>query len=311
MLFLIVSFFGVKVEDVLAVGLLPFVVSASLAAGELLVRSARFVFLVNKYQKGIRVGVLKALVIRLASEFVALISFSYVGDEMFRLGWLAKKGVEPGRAAWIAYAEIFFDVLIGTTLSIASAALLITRGATVLGAVVAAIAGGVLTIHILFLAYSVKRNLHLPGIARKFLEKFFGEKGRRAAQTIDETLASFSRVARGVVEERDYRVVSINVLLTFLGVLLWAGSLQVLLNASGIGVSFLESLLIVYAAVALSTIPVTIGGSGLSELGAALSTSALAAGNPWGAVVAWRIATYHIPLIICGLSMAWAMAELR
>jgi len=137
-----------------------------------------------------------------------------------------------------------------------------------------------------------------------------GERGRRAAEAVDSTLREFSEVARRVVKEGAPGLMASNLALTIVGAVLWAASLQVLLNAVGIPIDLASSLLVVYASIALSTLPVTIGGSGLSELGAALSASAVASGNPWGAVVAWRISTYHILLVICGAAMAWVVADL-
>lgn len=133
--------------------------------------------------------------------------------------------------------------------------------------------------------------------------------GERIYKSVDETLIEFSIVMHGVVKERNLGLILVNILLTLLGALFLAGSLQVLLNAVGVEIDLLAAMIIVFASVALSTLPVTIGGSGLSEVGAAFSALAFYSENPWGAVVAWRIATYHIPLLLCGLSMAMVLAE--
>jgi len=143
-LFILTTLFGVELSDVTAVGLWAFIASSALSMTGLTARSVRFVILVRRYCGEVEIGAFKALLVRLASEFVALLSLSYVGDEAFRLGWLSKKGVNPGRAAWVAYLEIFFDVLVGTLLSIASAVFLLLHGALILGGAVAAIAGTVL-----------------------------------------------------------------------------------------------------------------------------------------------------------------------
>ena len=308
-LLLITVFFGIRLSDVSAVGLDAFLFSCLLSVGSLLARGARFPIILRRYHGGLRVGFFKALLVRLGSEFIALVSFAYVGDEVFRLGWLTRKGVDSGYAAWIAYMEIFFDVLIGTALSLISAAFLLVHGAMLIGGATAAIAGVTLVLHLVFLTYSVKHVFHLPSIVHRLLKYLPGSLGERIYKAVDETLTEFSIVAQSVVGERNLGLILANILLTLLGALFLAGSLQVLLNAVGIGVDLLVAMVIVFASVALSTLPVTIGGSGLSEVGAAFSALAFYSENPWGAVVAWRIATYHIPLLLCGLAMAIVLAE--
>jgi glycosyltransferase 2 family protein len=62
----------------------------------------------------------------------------------------------------------------------------------------------------------------------------------------------------------------------------------------------------------VSTIPITIGGSGLAELGiwayisklnGIPSLNDLAKGSELNVVIAWRIASYHVPLLIMWVAL--------
>jgi uncharacterized membrane protein YbhN (UPF0104 family) len=59
-----------------------------------------------------------------------------------------------------------------------------------------------------------------------------------------------------------------------------------------------------YLTLAASSLPVTIGGSGIAELALNYFTTKLLGSSSWAKVIAWRIITYHIPLTISGISLA-------
>ena len=301
-------FSGVGLDDLAKVSLQAFVASSLLSLGSLLMRSIRFAFIVERYSG--ELGFLKAIPVRIASEFVALLSFAYVGDEAFRFGWLARKGVEPGKAAWMSYIEIFFDVSVGTILSLAAAVYLLLHNALILGIIVAAISATVLLGHILLILYSVRRGLRVPRILSDLVVRLLGERGSGIIGRVNEALEEFSRVSRSIMESGSRRVVAAGLGFTAMSAILWAASLQAALSSAGLPTTLYEALMISYAAVALSTIPVTIGGSGLSELGAALSAMAVYGDAPWPAVVAWRIASYHVPLVVSGVFLVWAVWEM-
>jgi uncharacterized membrane protein YbhN (UPF0104 family) len=86
----------------------------------------------------------------------------------------------------------------------------------------------------------------------------------------------------------------------------------VLAEAAGYHIGFFQSFMATSASTALSTLPITIGGSGLAELGVwayitnihtipnltdVLNSSQLSV------IMAWRIATYHVPLVIMWIAL--------
>ena len=77
-------------------------------------------------------------------------------------------------------------------------------------------------------------------------------------------------------------------------------------------VGFFQSFMATSASTALSTLPITIGGSGLAELGIwAYITNISSIPNltdvlnssQLSVIIAWRIATYHIPLVIMWIAL--------
>jgi glycosyltransferase 2 family protein len=86
----------------------------------------------------------------------------------------------------------------------------------------------------------------------------------------------------------------------------------VLANAVGSNIGLFESLLATSASTVISTIPITIGGSGLAELGiwayisklnGIPSLNSLAMSSELNVVIAWRIASYHVPLLIMWIAL--------
>ena len=78
--------------------------------------------------------------------------------------------------------------------------------------------------------------------------------------------------------------------------------------ASGLGLSIgaFDSIMAVMGANAIGTLSITIGGSGLAEFGIVAYLNNLDPFNfeisektlEWNAVIAWRIATYYVPITV-------------
>ena len=87
---------------------------------------------------------------------------------------------------------------------------------------------------------------------------------------------------------------------------------MVLANSVGSHIGLFGSLLATSASTVLSTLPVTIGGSGLAELGIWAYISNLSGipsfqdvvkDSQLSVIIAWRIASYHIPLLIMWIAL--------
>jgi uncharacterized membrane protein YbhN (UPF0104 family) len=108
------------------------------------------------------------------------------------------------------------------------------------------------------------------------------------------------------------KVFILGIALTLATFILQGVSFMVLANAVGSNIGFLGSLLATSASTVLSTLPVTIGGSGLAELGIWAYISNLNGipslkdvlnNSQLSVIIAWRIASYHIPLIIMWIAL--------
>jgi hypothetical protein len=100
--------------------------------------------------------------------------------------------------------------------------------------------------------------------------------------------------------------------MTFVAFLFQGVSFLVLANAVHEHVGLLESFMATSASTALSTLPITIGGSGLAELGIWAYISNLNGlphiadilkDSQLSVIIAWRIATYHIPLVVMWIAL--------
>ena len=87
---------------------------------------------------------------------------------------------------------------------------------------------------------------------------------------------------------------------------------MVLANSVGSHIGLFGSLLATSASTVLSTLPITIGGSGLAELGIWAYISNLSGipsiqnvvkDSQLSVIIAWRIASYHIPLLIMWIAL--------
>jgi len=309
---IIAASLNIEISEILTIGLVPFCLSASFATLALVVKGIRFYLLANGYQKDLRISLRESIIVRIASEFVALISVSFVGDEAFRFGWLAKRGINSGKALWIAYAEVLFDVLIGTIIAIVTSIILLLLGNLMLGIVIGIISASILLTHLLIVILSGRKGITVPKMIRELIKRLFKQKGESIIESIQNTLRNFSETARMVFRRSysSYKLLALSAVTTIIVALLHGASLCVLLNAIGVQIDILASMLIVYATFTLAALPITIGGSGLAEIGTALISSSFAAINTWSVALAWRITNYHVQLAVSApllIKVLWSL----
>ena len=108
------------------------------------------------------------------------------------------------------------------------------------------------------------------------------------------------------------KVLSVGMAITFVAFAFQGISFLVLADSVGQHVGFFQSFMATSASTALSTLPITIGGSGLAELGVwAYITNISTIPNltdvlnssQLSVIIAWRIATYHVPLVIMWIAL--------
>ncbi|MHA2105880.1 MAG: flippase-like domain-containing protein [Candidatus Hodarchaeales archaeon] len=289
-----------------------FILAAVFSIGRLFIQGIRFHIFLKKFGQNYTQNIFSSIYIRAGSEFAALTFLPYLGDEAVRIALLSWNGMNSGRATWVAYLELLFDSLLGGILSFIAATY-----ALFLGAIPLAIFLFIMSIPILIffsstLFLSVKKDLHLPNSFSKLIKKLFGEnRGKKIVDFSNNTITVFSDVAKHFLKRSSLKIAVVGIVLTLLIVLLPSLALYVIFNYLGSSISILESILATNAATTLGLIPITLGGSGLTEFGIDLYTMNVFGISNWNAILGWRISTYLIPLTFSTIALIIILIKLR
>lgn len=251
---------------------------------------------------------------RIAGEFVTQTTPSFIGGEIVRIAWLIKNGVPAGKAAWVATAEIIADVFAGCILAFIAGGVAIFGGGSFIGILVIVVAIPTFAFWFFVVVMSANRNIHLPEFVLRLINRFLSKE--RSARIVDSTnvaLADLCKMSReNFTSFHSVKVLSVGMAITFVAFAFQGISFLVLAESVGQHVGFFQSFMATSASTALSTLPITIGGSGLAELGVwayitnintipnltdVLNSSQLSV------IIAWRIATYHVPLVVMWIAL--------
>jgi uncharacterized protein (TIRG00374 family) len=154
----------------------------------------------------------------------------------------------------------------------------------------------------------------LPSFSLKILQKFVArEKAERLINTTNNAIADVCKMSRENFNSRKaVKTFTVGIAITFVAFLFQGLSFMVLADSVGSNVSLFDSLMATSASTALSTLPITIGGSGLAELGIWAYVSNINGipdfadvikDSQLNVIIAWRIASYHIPLVIMWIAL--------
>jgi uncharacterized protein (TIRG00374 family) len=311
---LLFIFTPVSPADVFSVGLLPFLLSVSAVMVRILLQAYRFRYFLNHFIGPNHSTTLKTMNARIAGEFVTQTTPSFIGGEIVRIAWLIKNGVPAGKAAWVATSEIIADVFAGSILAFIAGGVAILHGGFFIGVLVILVAAPTFGFWFLVVLMSANRNIQLPNFVLKLIRRFRSKEGSdRLISSTNIALADLCKMSReNFTSWNSVKVLSVGMAITFVAFAFQGISFLVLAVPNGEQVGFFQSFMATSASTALSTLPITIGGSGLAELGVwayitnintfpdltdVLSSSQLSI------IIAWRIATYHVPLIIMWIAL--------
>jgi hypothetical protein len=305
---------SVSPQDVFAVGLVPFVASAAAAMTKIMLQAFRFKYFIKRFIGYDVASTGKTVSARLAGEFVTQTTPSYVGGELVRIAWLSKNGVPPGKAAWVATMEIIADVFVGSMLAFIAGAYAIYNGAFWVGIGIIGVTIPTFGVWLALVLFSAKRNLRLPSFSQRLAERLVSkEKAANIISTANSTIADLCKMSReNFNSKRSIRTFSIGMAITFVAFVFYGLSFMVLANAVGSNIGFFDSLMATSASTAVASLPITIGGSGLAELGIWAYISDLSGipnlsdivnDDQLKVIIAWRIATYHVPLVIMWIAL--------
>ena len=305
---------NVSPQDILAVGFVPFLAAAAAAIIKMLLQALRFKYFI-KYFLGYDVASTgKTVAARLAGEFVTQTTPSYVGGELVRIAWLSKNGVPPGKAAWVTTMEIIADVFVGSVLAFIAGALAIYRGGSVVGLAVILITIPTLAVWLGLIIFSAKRTLRLPSFSQRIVEKFLSKKrAENLINTSNIAIADLCSMSREIFNsKKSIRTFAVGIEITVIAFIFYGISFMVLANAVEPRIGLFDSLMATSASTAVANLPITIGGSGLAELGIWAYLANLSGipnlddvitDSQLNVIIAWRIASYHVPLVLCWIAL--------
>jgi len=295
---------GLTPSDLARLGYLPFSLAAAASLARLLVENVRFRLIAGALAGDPRPDLSGAAIARMSSEFVALSTPAMIGGELVRAVWLSGRGVDGGKALWIGYLELLMDVYVGSALAVISAVFAFSRGATVIGVTIVAVAFiSVVGYTVFFLIPALRGIAKIPHGLFVFAEYFVGhERAKNFEIVAQERARTFSLAAASILRRDALPLILKTVGLTVIQVILSGVALWFILTAAGLKIDPLSSTLIAGGTSAIAAIPITIGGSGVIELTMLSYLSSVYGFSSWAAVVLWRIASYQVVLAVTGIA---------
>lgn len=305
---------NVSPQDVFAVGLVPFIASAAAGITKIMLQAVRFKYFIKQFIGYDVSSTGKTLSARLAGEFVTQTTPSYVGGEFVRIAWLSRNGVAPGKAAWVTTMEIISDVFVGSILAFIAGGLAIYRGGSLVGIAVILVTIPTFAVWLSLVLFSAKRNLRLPAFSQRVAERFIAsEKAEKYISTTNSAIADLCKMSReNFNTTKAIRIFAVGMAITLVAFVFQGLSFLVLANAVESNIGFLDALMAISASTAVASLPITIGGSGLAELGIWAYISNLSGvpdldtitqDSQLNVIIAWRIATYHVPLVMMWIAL--------
>ncbi|QLH09793.1 lysylphosphatidylglycerol synthase transmembrane domain-containing protein [Candidatus Nitrosotenuis sp. DW1] len=304
--FLIIAIqFNIKPEDIFAVGIINFLAAFAAIMLKLFLQGVKFHYIIRTFHGSLE-SLWRTIFVRIGSEFVTMTTPMFVGGEVVRIYWMKKRGMSTAKASWLGIFEIITEVLAAGVLSILAGVFALVNGYTVIGIVVLAAAIPIVGLWIGLFFLSSKRTFHVPKTFCNLIIKFRKEKGVQYIEKTNEWMNDICTMSRENFQSKQVKkAFFVTLLISFAA---WGvyGISFMLIAESVRAINPITSIFAVMAGNAIGNLPITVGGSGLTEFGiwAYLNhVSSFALELPqnnvdWNTIIAWRIATYQIPIPI-------------
>ena len=301
--------FDIKIEDILAIGVFPFVGAIVAMMIKLGLQGIKFAYITRKYL-GNTDSFLKLVGVRVGSEFIKFTTPMFIGAEFVVIYYLKKKGIELSKATWIALVDIVTEVLAAGLLSMLAGIIALLNGAYVVGIVILATSISITTLWMVMFFLSSKHTFQVPNILETLVTKLGKEKGTKIInQTNDWMEETCTMIRENIKTPESKKIFTVSFLLSIVSWSFYGISFMIIAMGTGYIISIFDSIMAVMGANAIGNLPITIGGSGLAEFGIVAYLNNL---NPfdfsitegilaWDAVIGWRIATYYVPIAITWL----------
>ncbi len=296
--------FDIKAEDVFAIGAIPFAGAVIAMMIKLGLQGIKFSYIARHYL-GPLDSIWKMSGVRVGSEFIKFTTPMFVGAEFVVIYWMHKKGVSPSKAMWVAILDIVTEVFAGGLLSIMAGIIALMMGAYVVATIILATSVFVTSLWMILFFLSSKRTFQIPKGIASLVIKFGKEKGKDTIEQTNTWMAEVCSMSRKNLKTKESKKIFANGFV--LSIISWIFyGLSFMIIASGIGYEIgpFDSVMAVMGANAIGNLPITVGGSGLAEFGIVAYLNNLDPFNfeiseksiEWNAVIAWRIATYYVPI---------------
>ena len=296
--------FDVKIEDVFAIGAIPFAAAVLSMMIKLGIQGFKFSYIARHYLGDID-SVWKMAGVRVGSEFIKFTTPMFVGAEFVVIYWMHKKGVHPSKAMWVAILDIVTEVLAGGILSIIAGVIAMIHGAYIVGIIILGTSVFVTSLWMILFFLSSKRTFRVPYILAALTEKIVKEKGKKYINQSNMWMDEVCTMSRENLHTKESKqVFTKSFIMSLVSWLFYGISFMAIVFGIGYDINVFDSIMAVMGANAIGNLPITIGGSGLAEFGIVaylnnlnpFDFSAVEQTIEWNAVIAWRIATYYIPI---------------
>lgn len=309
---LLFIFSPVSVTDIFSVGIAPFLMAVLFSLAKVVLQAYRFKYFVDKFL-GYKVSSsFKLISVRIGSEFVTNTTPSYIGGEIVRIAWLTKNKVPAGIAAWITTMEIIADVFVGTILALFAGIIALYNGAILIGTIIILISSFIFGFWLIVVILSAHYNIQLPNVITKLVRRFLSyERSNKIINYTNSAISDLCTMSReNFNSKRTIKIFFVGMVLTFFAFACLGASFLVLGGLIESDLGLYDSILATAASTELGSLPITVGGSGLTEIGLWAYVSGLnnlpslnevLKDSHLDVIISWRIATYHIPLMIMWL----------
>ena len=301
--------FDIRLEDVLAIGLVPFVAAVAAMMAKLGLQGIKLAYIARRYL-GRFDSFWKLTGVRVSSEFVKFTTPMFIGAEFVVIYYLHKKGIRPSKSTWIAIMDIVTEVFAAGLLSIIAGLVALANGAYVVAAVVLATSITVTSLWMALFFLSSKRTFQVPGTLAGIVRRFGKAKGSKYVDQTNLWMAEVCTMSRENLRTRkSIKIFTVSFLISVASWLFYGLSFMIIAMGTDYLIGAFDSVMAVMGANAIGNLPITIGGSGLAEFGIiaylynldpfrfVVPDQSLA----WDAVIGWRIATYYVPILITWL----------
>jgi len=301
--------FDIKIDDILAIGLFPFVGAICAMMIKLGLQGVKFAYITKKYL-GNPDSFFKLVGVRVGSEFIKFTTPMFIGAEFVVIYYLKKKGIELSKATWIALVDIVTEVLAAGLLSMLAGIIALLNGAFVVGIVILATSISITSLWMVMFFLSSKHTFQVPNILEIFVKKLGKEKGTKIINQTNSWMEETCTMIRENIQTPETKkIFTISFLFSLVSWIFYGISFMIIAMGTSYIINIFDSIMAVMGANAIGNLPITIGGSGLAEFGIVAYLNNL---NPfdfsiskdivaWDAVIGWRIATYYVPIVVTWL----------